>query len=75
LKQGMAPDREGRYPIVYRIDMTDPQSYLVTQSFPVRNKDVLYLARHPTTDLVKFIQIIRGPVALARDVQVLKNNN
>lgn len=69
LQQGMVPDKEGRYPIVYKIDMTDPQSYLVTQSFPVRNKDVLYLARHPSTDFVKFIQIVRGPVVLAKDVQ------
>lgn len=74
LQKGMVPDREGRYPIVYRIDMTDPQSYLLTQSFPVRNKDVLYLARHPTTDFVKFIAIIRGPVALAKDVQTINNN-
>lgn len=74
LSKGMVPDKEGRYPIVYRIDMTDPQSYLITQSFPVRNKDVLYLARHPTTDFVKFIQIVRGPVTLARDVQTISNN-
>ena len=74
LKDGMTPDRDGRYPIVYRIDMSDPQSYLVTQSFPVRNKDVLYLARHPATDFVKFVQIIRGPVALARDAQIITND-
>jgi polysaccharide export outer membrane protein len=74
MRDGMGPDREGRYPIVYRIDMSDPQSYLVTQSFPVRNKDVLYLARHPTTDFVKFVQIIRGPVGLARDAQVINSN-
>lgn len=74
IRDGMAPDKEGRYPIVYRIDMSDPQSYLVTQSFPVRNKDVLYLARHPATDFVKFIQIIRGPVGLARDAQIIQND-
>ena len=74
LRKGMVPDREGRYPIVYKIDMTDPQSYLVTQSFPVRNKDVLYLSRHPATDVLKFIAIVRGPVGLAKDVQTLKNN-
>jgi polysaccharide biosynthesis/export protein len=74
LQQGMVPDKDGRYPIVYKIDMTDPQSYLVTQSFPVRNKDVLYLARHPSTDFVKFVQILRGPVAMARDVQTIANN-
>jgi polysaccharide export outer membrane protein len=74
LQQGMVADRDGRYPIVYKVDMSDPQSYLVTQTFPVRNKDVLYLSRHPATDFIKFVNIIRGPVALAKDVQVLTNN-
>jgi polysaccharide biosynthesis/export protein len=73
LQQGMVPDREGRYPIIYKIDMTDPQSYLVTQSFPIRNKDVLYLSRHPAADFVKFVGIIRGPLAVARDVQLINN--
>lgn len=74
LQQGMVPDKDGRYPIVYKVDMADPQSYLVTQTFPVRNKDVLYLSRHPATDFIKFVAIIRGPVALAKDIQTIKNN-
>ena len=74
LQKGMAPDRNGRYPIVYRIDMTDPQSYLVTQSFPVRNKDVLYLSRHPATDFVVFMSILRGPLGVAKDVQTINSN-
>ena len=39
----------------------------------VRNKDVLYLSRHPATDFIKFVQIIRGPLAVARDVQLINN--
>lgn len=74
LQQGMVPDKDGRYPIVYKVDMADPQSYLVTQTFPVRNKDVLYLSRHPATDFIKFVAMVRGPVALAKDIQTIKNN-
>jgi polysaccharide export outer membrane protein len=73
IQQGMVPDREGRYPIIYKIDMTDPQSFLVTQTFPVRNKDVLYLSRHPATDFVRFVAILRGPLGVVKDVQTINN--
>ena len=73
IQQGMVPDREGRYPIVYKIDMTDPQAFLVTQNFPIRNKDVLYLSRHPATDFVKFVAILRGPLGVVKDVQAINS--
>jgi polysaccharide biosynthesis/export protein len=72
LSKGMMANKDGLYPIVYRIDMTDPQSYIVAQSFPVRAKDVLYLSHHPATDFVKFTSIIATPVAIARNIQSLK---
>jgi polysaccharide export outer membrane protein len=68
LSKGMMANKDGLYPIVYRIDMTDPQSYIVAQSFPVRSKDVLYLAHHPATDFVKFTTIIATPISIARNV-------
>ena len=68
LSKGMMANKEGLYPIVYRIDMSDPQSYIIAQSFPVRSKDVLYLAHHPTTDFVKFSAIISTPISIARNV-------
>lgn len=71
LAKGMMANKDGRYPIVYRIDMNDPQSYIVTQSFPVRNKDVLYLSRHPSTDFSEFVRLIGGPVGVARNIQRL----
>lgn len=75
LEKGMLANRDGRYPIVYRIDMTDPQSYLVTQSFPVQNKDVLYLSRHPATDFLKFVAMVSSPVKVWRDVDAIQATN
>jgi polysaccharide export outer membrane protein len=69
LSKGMMANKDGLYPIVYRIDMSDPQSYIVAQSFPVRSKDVLYLSHHPSTDFVKFTTLISTPVAIARNIQ------
>jgi polysaccharide export outer membrane protein len=71
LAKGMMANKEGRYPIVYRIDMTDPQSYIVTQSFPIRNRDVLYVSHHPSTDFSKFMILIGTPLRMGRDVQYL----
>jgi len=68
LKRGMYPNRDGRYPVVYRIDMTKPQSYLLGQTFPINNKDVIYLSRHPATDLLKFLRLVSTPLGVARNV-------
>ncbi|MBB3979481.1 polysaccharide export outer membrane protein [Rhizobium azooxidifex] len=63
LAKGMTSDGQGRYPIIYRLDLGEPQSYIVAQSFPVRNRDVIYLSRHPATDFGRFVQMITGTVS------------
>uniref|UniRef100_UPI0038B45DB7 polysaccharide biosynthesis/export family protein n=1 Tax=Rhizobium alarense TaxID=2846851 RepID=UPI0038B45DB7 len=68
LSRGLAPDEQGRYPIVYRLDLAETQSYIVAQSFPIRHRDVIYLARHPATDFQKFIQIINGGSTTAYNI-------
>ncbi len=65
LAKGMAADRDGRYPIVYRFDMTHPDSLLVGQTFPVKNRDVIYVSRHPAVDLTKFLGIVGAPLGIA----------
>lgn len=68
LAKGMASDGQGRYPIIYRLDLAQAQSYIVAQSFPVRNRDVIYLSRHPATDFSRFVGMITGtltPVSTA----------
>lgn len=52
-------------PVVYRLDLRDPASLLLAQRFPVRNRDVLYLANSPSTELGKFLQLIGAGVGIA----------
>ena len=49
---------EGKVPVVYRVDLTDPRTFFVTQYFPVRNKDVVYVANAPVAELQKFLNIL-----------------
>ena len=49
---------DGRIPVIYRVDLGNPATFFVAQSFPVRNKDVLYVSNAPLADLQKFISIV-----------------
>lgn len=65
LRKGMQPDSVGRYPIVYRLDMSHADSLIVGQTFPVKSRDVIYASRHPAVDFAKFLGIVARPVAIA----------
>jgi len=73
LARGMKPDRTGRYPIVYRIDMSLPQSLLTGQIFPVSDRDLVYISRHPSTDFQRFMELIAAPVGVAATVVSIVN--
>lgn len=65
LRKGMKTDSQGRYPIVYRFDMSKPDSLIVGQTFPVKNRDVIYASRHPSVDFGKFLNFVAQPVGIA----------
>jgi polysaccharide export outer membrane protein len=48
----------GKVPIIYRVDLKNPASFLVAQGFPIRNGDVLYVSNAPVSDLQKFLSIV-----------------
>lgn len=49
---------EGKVAVVYRLDLKNPASFFVAQSFPVRDKDVLYVSNAPAAELQKFLNLI-----------------
>lgn len=49
---------DGKVPVIYRINMKDPSSLFIAQSFPIRNKDVLYVSNAPLADIQKFVSVI-----------------
>ena len=58
-------------PVVYRIDMRDPNSLFLTQAFRMRNRDLVYVSNAPLTDLQKVLgafSAITGPVVSAAAV-------
>lgn len=49
---------DGKVPVIYRFDMKDPATFFVAQSFPIRDKDVLYVSNAPLADFQKFVNVI-----------------
>jgi polysaccharide export outer membrane protein len=48
----------GLVPVVFRVDLTDPSSFFLMQSFPIENRDVLYVSNAPVTELQKFLNLL-----------------
>jgi polysaccharide export outer membrane protein len=49
---------DGKVPVVYQLNLKDPASFFIAQSFPIDNKDVLYVSNAPSADLQKFLNIV-----------------
>jgi polysaccharide export outer membrane protein len=49
---------EGLVPVAFRIDLSDPASFFAIQSFPIENKDILYVSNAPITEIQKFLNVL-----------------
>ncbi|MFL6760271.1 polysaccharide biosynthesis/export family protein [Sphingomonas sp.] len=58
LVAGARVTADGKIPVIYRVDLKNPATLLVAQTFPIKNKDVLYVANTPLSDLGKFVGIV-----------------
>jgi polysaccharide biosynthesis/export protein len=61
LKWPDAPVRttaDGKVPVIYRINLKDPNAFFVAQSFMMDNKDVLYVSNAPVTELQKVLNLV-----------------
>jgi polysaccharide export outer membrane protein len=58
----------GLSPIVYRLDLSDAKSYLLAKQFPVRDRDIIFVAEAKTVPVTRALQalsLITGPVTSA----------
>jgi len=52
-------------PIIYQADLRDPSGYFLTSQFPMRNKDVIFVANSryvEATKFMTFVQTVNGAV-------------
>ena len=70
----VATTPEGKIPVIYRIDLKNPQTFFVAQSFPMRNKDVMYSSNAPLADIQKFVSIVSSVVYPVISIQTAAKN-
>lgn len=63
------PPGETMVNVVYRINLRDLNTFFAARSIPVRNKDMIYVATSPLTDVQKVLSIVQtvaSPVSTAK---------
>jgi polysaccharide export outer membrane protein len=53
---------DGKVPVIYRIDLKNPETFFIAQSFPVRDKDILYVSNAPIAEFQKFVNVLSGSI-------------
>lgn len=57
----MSPVRvtvDGKVPVIYRLNLRDPNSFFVARSFMMDNKDLLFVSNAPITDIQKVLNLV-----------------
>ncbi|MBD1546671.1 polysaccharide export protein [Labrenzia aggregata] len=65
---------ESSVPVVYRLSLLDAKGFFLARFFEMRDKDILYVANHPTAEFGKFLQIIAPLISNVSSVQSIGNN-
>jgi polysaccharide export outer membrane protein len=63
----------GDSPVVYRLDMSDPNAYFLAQRFPVEDKDIIYVANAQLDELQKFFTLLNTVTTPVLTGVVIKN--
>ncbi|WP_260929619.1 polysaccharide biosynthesis/export family protein [Novosphingobium sp. 9] len=50
--------REGKIPVIYRLDMGQARSLFLAQDFTIQDHDVIFVSNAPAVDLQKFINTV-----------------
>lgn len=62
LAKGAPHVGDGDVPVVYQLDLLNPAALLVAQNFPMKNKDVLYVANAPAAEFQKFLSMLTSSI-------------
>jgi len=65
-KIGLKPKaftRDGKVPVVYNIDMSEPTSIFTLKNFQLKDGDIIYIATAPSVQYQKFLQILVNTIS------------
>ena len=53
---------DGKLPVIYQIDLKNPQTFFWSQKFMIQNNDMIYVSNASSADLNKFLSIITSSI-------------
>ena len=76
LTPGAHTTADGRVPVIYRLNLSDPASLFSMQDFAIRDDDVVYVSTAPGSDLRRFISTISSAAfSVIGITNALQSNN
>jgi polysaccharide export outer membrane protein len=71
--ESIRPELAGKLPprvrVVYRLNLRVGNGFFLAQRFPMRDKDVILLASADGSQLLKFLQLVRGVSSIVNDLR------
>ncbi|MEK7996808.1 MAG: polysaccharide biosynthesis/export family protein, partial [Planctomycetota bacterium] len=61
-------------PVIYRVNMRDPNGFFLARRFPIRNKDILFVSNAPLTDVQKVMSMLLPVLGLGATGAVVANS-
>lgn len=52
---------QAEIPIIYRLDMSNPESFFLARQFEIQDNDILYVSAAPAVEFSKFISTVVAP--------------
>jgi polysaccharide export outer membrane protein len=52
-------------PVVYRLDLSNPNSFFLQQKFKIANRDLIYISNAPLVEVEKIVNVFNGIIAPA----------
>lgn len=65
----------GEPPVIYRLNLMKPESYIIAQNFQMRDKDLIYIANSASNPVTKFVAILNQLFAPLLTAKVLTDSN
>jgi polysaccharide export outer membrane protein len=65
----------GEPPMIYRLNLMKPESYIIAQNFPMQDKDLIYIANSASNPVSKFVAILNQLFAPLLTAKVLADSN
>jgi polysaccharide export outer membrane protein len=62
------PATAGRIPVVFQVDLKQPQTFFAAQNFAMKDGDVIFISNSPASDLQRFVNLIASTVLPALSV-------